>query len=103
MNDTGHLLGVSMKSGKLVYSDDPDIQVGDIISNSAAIAFDNRLEQVVAAHPYSWFKVKKVQNPGPRAHFYFVCPVCKKIMRFDSMQEQREIMTQHRKGRHNSP
>lgn len=98
--EKGYLLGVSMKTGKLVYSDDPALEVGDIISNEAVIAFDSRLDKVVGAHPYSWHKVKDIKKPGPQAKFLMKCPGCLKMISADNLKDYSDLARRHVRGNH---
>lgn len=100
--ETGKLIGVNMKSGKLVHSDDPDIQIGDIITQSGLVFGDPSTGKIVGGHPLRWTKIKNLEMIPKQEQVSFLqgCPVCNTAVKGVNYLQLLRWHTQHRQGNH---
>jgi len=100
--ETGKLIGVNMNTGKLVHSDDPDIAVGDIITQSGLIIGDSSTGKIVGGHPIKWTKIKNLEMVPKQEQVSFVqvCPVCRVTVNGSNYNQLLRWHTQHRQGNH---
>jgi len=99
---TGKLIGINMKTGKLVHSDDPDIQVGDIITKSGLVIGDSATGQIVGGYPLTWTKIKNLGMIPMQEQVSFVqgCPICRVTVKGSNYNRLLRWHTQHRQGNH---
>ena len=100
--ETGKLIGVNMKTGKLVHSDDPDIQIGDIITQSGLVFGDPSTGKIVGGHPLKWTKIKTLEMIPKQEQVSFLqgCLVCHMAVNGSNYHQLLRWHTQHRQGNH---
>ena len=100
---TGYLLGVNMQTGKLVYSDDPDIQRGDLITTRGYAVGDPE-GNIIGGTSHAWYKVRDPEKIelGPNS-FAAHCAVCHKSCQSPNFRMALKWDLQHRQGNHGAP